>query len=106
MYYIIAWIGIQIMHFEKFYVATMLTGALKGDKSLKMPSDSILGGVIFQNFLRVLILTSPKSTILTNLVASHPFQKSRSVPANYCDYLYTLYGIVFSPPQGVHQHNK
>ena len=27
------------------------TGALKGDKSLKMSSDSISEGVIFQNFL-------------------------------------------------------
>ena len=47
------------MHFEKFYVATMLTGALKGDESVKLPSDSILEGAIYQNFLRVLILTSP-----------------------------------------------
>ena len=60
-----------------------------------MPSDLILEGVIFQNFLRVFILTNPTSTMVTNMVVPLPFQKSRSVPANYCDYLYTLYGIVF-----------
>ena len=34
----------QIMHFEKFYVATMSTGVLKDDETLKVPSDSILEG--------------------------------------------------------------
>ena len=40
----------HIMHFRKFYVP-MSIGLLEDDKSLKMPLDSILEGVIFQHFL-------------------------------------------------------
>ena len=40
----------QIIHFKKFSVP-VFTGTLKIDKLLKMPSDSISEGVIFQNFL-------------------------------------------------------
>ena len=39
-----------IATFKKFCVP-VFTGALKGDQSLKMPSDSISESVIFQNFL-------------------------------------------------------
>ena len=38
-----------MIHFKKFCVP-MSTGTLKVDKLLKMPSDSISEGVIFQNF--------------------------------------------------------
>ena len=41
-------IGIQ--HFKTFHIPVS-TGALKGVKSLKMPSDSTSESVIFQNFL-------------------------------------------------------
>ena len=40
----------QIIHFKKFYVPVS-TRTAKVDKLLKMPSDSISEGVIFQNFL-------------------------------------------------------
>ena len=43
-------IGMQIIHFKKFSVPVS-TGTSKVDKLLKMPSDSISEGVIFQNFL-------------------------------------------------------
>ena len=43
-------IGMQIIHFKKFSVPVP-TGTSKVDKLLKMPSDSISEGVIFQNFL-------------------------------------------------------
>ena len=39
----------QIIHFEKFCVPVS-TGTSKVDKLLKMLSDSISEGVIFQNF--------------------------------------------------------
>ena len=39
----------QIIHLKKFCVPVS-TGASKVDKLLKMPPDSILEGVIFQNF--------------------------------------------------------
>ena len=43
----------QIIHFKKFCVATCVyyTGTSKVDKLLKMASNSISQGVIFQNFL-------------------------------------------------------
>ena len=40
----------QIIHFKKFCVPVS-TGTSKVDKLLKMNSDSISEGVIFQNFL-------------------------------------------------------
>ena len=43
-------IGMQIIHFKTFCVPVS-TGTPKVDKLLKMPSDSISEGVIFQNFL-------------------------------------------------------
>ena len=43
-------IGMQIIDFKKFSVPVS-TGTSKVDKLLKMPSDSISEGVIFQNFL-------------------------------------------------------
>ena len=73
----------------------MSTGTLKGDKSLKMPLDSILDSVIFQNFLgehahrtpivlvyfactcasytiTVHIVTSPTSVMVSNVVVPPP----------------------------------
>ena len=80
------------------------TGALKGDKSLKMPSDSISEGVIFQNFLggmppdplalacfaclcamhtiTVYILAIPTLTMMTHLAVPLPFEKSGSAPVH------------------------
>ena len=40
----------QLIQFKKFSVPVS-TGTSKVDKLLKMPSDSISEGVIFQNFL-------------------------------------------------------
>ena len=40
----------QIIHFKKFCVPVS-TGTSKVDELLKMPSDSISEGVIFQNLL-------------------------------------------------------
>ena len=79
----------EIIHFKKFCVPVS-TGTSKVDKLLKMPSDSISEGVIFQNFLggmppdppsacmlRMSVsfahyeckyLTSPTSTMMTGLV--------------------------------------
>ena len=48
--YIIAWIGMQIIHYKKFCVPVS-TGISKGNKLLKTSSDSISDSVIFQNFL-------------------------------------------------------
>ena len=45
-------IGMQIIHFKKFCVPVS-TGSSKVDKLLKISSDSISEGVIFQNFLGV-----------------------------------------------------
>ena len=42
--------GMQIIHFKTFSVPVS-TGTSKVDKLLKMPSDSISEGVVFQNFL-------------------------------------------------------
>ena len=92
----------QIIHFKKFSVPVS-TGTSKVDKLLKMPSDSISEGVIFQNYLgacpqtplvrecftclcashtmSVNMLASPTSTMMTGLVVPPPFQKSRSTLA-------------------------
>ena len=43
------YIGMQIIHFK--FSVSVSTGISKVDKLLKMPSDSISEGVIFQNFL-------------------------------------------------------
>ena len=86
----------QIIHFKKFCVPVS-TGTSKVDKLLKMPSDSILEGVIFQNFLGGMppdppsagmllmpvcfahyeckYLTSPTLTMITGLVVPPPFAK-------------------------------
>ena len=40
----------QIIHFKKFCIL-VCTGISKGDKLLKIPTDLISDGVIFQNFL-------------------------------------------------------
>ena len=40
----------QIIHFKKFSLP-VFTGTSKVDELLKIPSDSISEGVIFQNFL-------------------------------------------------------
>ena len=86
----------HIMHFRKFYVP-MSTGLLEDDKSLTMPLDSILEGVIFQHFLgehaprtpivlvcfactcdshtmtvHNIIVTSPTSIIVSNAVVPPP----------------------------------
>ena len=90
----------QIIHFTKFSVPVS-TGTSKADKLLKMPSDSTLEGVIFQNFLgafpqiplvlacfaclyashtmSVNMLTSPTSTMITGLVVL-PFSKVQIRP--------------------------
>ena len=84
----------QIIHFK--FCVPVSTGTSKVDKLLKMPSDSILEGVIFQNFLRrmppdplvlcashtmsVNMPASPTSTLMTGLAVFPPFQKSRSAP--------------------------
>ena len=84
----------QIIHFKKFSVPVS-TGTSKVDKLLKMPSNSISEGVIFQNFLggmppdppsagmlrmpvcfahyECTYLTSPTSTMMTGLVVPPPF---------------------------------
>ena len=77
--------------FKEFSVLVS-TGTSKVDKLLKMPSDSITEGVIFQIFLgecpqtpsalhtmSVNMPASLKSTIMTHLVVP-PFQKSISAP--------------------------
>ena len=85
----------QIKRFKKFSVPVS-TGTSKVDKLLKMPSDSISEGVIFQTFLggmppdslllacfaclcalhtmSVNMLTSPTSKMMTGLVVP-PFSK-------------------------------
>ena len=85
----------QIMHFKNFDVPVS-TGTSKGDKSLKVPLDSISEGIIFQNFLegmppdplvlvcfaclctshtmRVHIPARPTSTMMTNLAMPPPFK--------------------------------
>ena len=90
----------QIIHFKKFSVP-VCTGTLKVDKLLKMPSDSISEGVIFQNSLgghtpdplvlacfaclcashtmSVNMLISPTSTMMTGLVVP-PLFKSLDLP--------------------------
>ena len=82
----------------------MSTGTLKVYKLLKMPSDSISEGVIFQNFLggmppdplvlacfaclcalhtmSVNMLTSPTSTMMTGLIVP-PLFKSLDLPLMY-----------------------
>ena len=92
----------HIMHFRKFYVP-MSTGLLEDDKSLKMPLDSILEGVLFQHFLgehaprtpivlvcfactcdshtmTVHIVTSPTSIIVSNVVMPPPLFNSLILP--------------------------
>ena len=79
----------QIIHFKKFSLPVS-TGILKVHKLLKMPSDSIPEGVIFQIFLggmppdppsagmrtmSVNVLTSSTSTMMTGLVVPPPFSK-------------------------------
>ena len=93
----------QIIHFKKLSVPVS-TGTSKVDKLLKISSDSVSEGVIFQNFLGDMppdppsacmlcmpvcfahyeckYLTSPTSTMVTDLVVP-PFQKSRSAPDLY-----------------------
>ena len=92
----------QITHFKKFCVPVS-TGTSKVDKLIKILSDSISEGVIFQNFLggmppdtpsagwacfvclcashtmSINMPASPTSTMMTGL-AVPPFQKSRSAP--------------------------
>ena len=53
----------QIIHFKKFCVPVS-TGTSKVDKLLKMPSDSISEGIIFQNFLEGMPPNSPSAGIL------------------------------------------
>ena len=88
-------IGMQIIRFKKFSVPVS-TGTPKVDKLLKMPSNSISEGVVFQIFLRgmppdplvlvcfaclcashttsVNMLTIPTSTMMIGLVVP-PFSK-------------------------------
>ena len=86
----------KIIYFKKFS-APVSIGTTKVDKLLKMPSDSISEGVIFQNFLggtcpqtplvlacftclcalhtmRVNMLASPTSTMMIGLVVSPLFK--------------------------------
>ena len=51
----------QIIHFKKFCVPAS-TGTSKGDKLLKIPSDSISDGVMFKNFLRGICM--PKNPLV------------------------------------------
>ena len=91
-------IGMQIIHFK--FSVPVSTGTSKVDKLLKMPSDSISEGVIFQNFLGGMppdppsagmlrmpvcfahyeckYLTSPTSTMMTGLVVP-PLFKSLAI---------------------------
>ena len=91
----------QIMHFKKFSIPVS-TGTSKVDKLLKMPSDSISEGVIFQNFLGGMppdplvlacfthneckYLTNPTSTMMTGLVVPLLF-KSLDPPLNTSSYI-------------------
>ena len=85
----------QIIQFNTFPVPVS-AGTSKVDKSLKIPSDSISEGIIFQNFLgdippdplvlacfACLCVSHTMSvnmlTSMTGLVVP-PFQKSRSAP--------------------------
>ena len=92
--------GIQIIHLIIFCVRVS-TGASKGDKLLKMPSDSISDGIIFQSFLggmppdllvlacfvspcalhtmRVHVPASPELTMMTDLAVPLRF-KSLDLP--------------------------
>ena len=75
----------QIIHFK--FSVPMSTVTSKVDKLLKMPSDSVSEGVIFQICLGGMppdppsAATSPTLTMMTGLVVPPPFQKSRSAPA-------------------------
>ena len=63
-------IGMQIIQFKKFSVPVS-TGTSKVDKLLKMPSDSISEGVIFQNFLGGMPPDPPSVGMLRMPCASH-----------------------------------
>ena len=52
----------QIIHFK--FSVSVSTGISKVDKLLKMPSDSISEGVIFQNFLEGMPSDSPSAGML------------------------------------------
>ena len=56
-------IGMQIIHFKKFSVPVS-TGTSKVDKVLKMPSNSISKGIIFQNFLGGMLPDPPRVAML------------------------------------------
>ena len=60
----------QIIHFKKFSVP-LSTGTSKVDKILKIPSDSISEGVIFQNFWGACLQTSLVLACFACLCASH-----------------------------------
>ena len=65
----------QIIHFKKFCVPVS-TGTSKVDKLLKMPPDSILEGVIFQNFLGACPQTPLVLACFACLCASHTMSVS------------------------------
>ena len=59
-------IGMRTIHFKKFSVPVS-TGTSKVDKLLKMPSDSISEGVVFQNFLEGMPPDPPSVGMLRTL---------------------------------------
>ena len=79
----------QIMHFKKFSVPVS-TGTSKVDKLLKLPSDSISEGVIFQNLLRGY---TPDPLVLACLCALHTM--SVNMPASPTSTI--LIGLVVLP---------
>ena len=60
----------QITHFNTVCVPVS-TGTLKGDKLFKMPSNSISGGVNFQNFLGACPQTPSVSVLHMPVVGLH-----------------------------------
>ena len=117
----------QIIHHKKFSVLTCLqarsTGISKDRKSLKVPSDSISEGVVFQGFLGSLlrfftwitiyftrykgpypISVNHASTIIIKL-AVPSFQMSRSIPA-ISNYVILHFGSSNHCNNSVRLHNR
>ena len=67
----------QIIHVKEFCVPVS-TGTSKVDKLLKLPSDSISEGVIFQNFLGGICLDPLVLACFACLCASHTEYKYAS----------------------------
>ena len=71
----------RIIHFKKFCVPVS-TGTTKGDKLLKIPSDLISDGVIFQTFLGGMPPDPLVLACFTCLCASHTMRVH--IPAGPC----------------------